>query len=386
MTATPSFAFVDETPARIDRAGLIRSVWRRLSWRAVLVALAASFGLNEVREIGQTFHARPNDQWVPPEMWLSGTVIVVTCALCILVAVLAADEVVDRGAPRLRSYATAVLVGAAVAGGLQYLIRLPLGLRTMVSVEESLIRVTQPVLVFCDFAILGGLATFVYVNLRTARRATARRQKAEITRLETRRRTLESQLQAMQARVEPQFLFNTLAQVRQLYDSDAAIAGRMLDDLIAYLRAALPHLRESSSTLGKEAELARAYLDIVRVRLGERLAFDIDVPAALADARMPPMMLLPLIDHVLVYGLEPSQAGGSIRIETNVGEGKLRLAITDSGAGFVPGGDAGDLKHIGERLYALYGDAAALRLERLQGAATKAILEIPYEPADRSDR
>ena len=82
----------------------------------------------------------------------------------------------------------------------------------------------------------------------------------------------------MQARVEPQFLFNTLAQVRQLYDSDAPLAGKMLDDLIAYLRAALPHLRESSSTLGKEAALARAYLDIVRVRLGERLAFDIVIP------------------------------------------------------------------------------------------------------------
>jgi LytS/YehU family sensor histidine kinase len=280
----------------------------------------------------------------------------------------------------------AVVVGAAVAAVLQYLIRLPLGLRTMVSIEELRIRITQPALVFADFTILGGLATFVYVNLRTARLAMARRRSAEISRLETRRRTLESQLQAMQARVEPQFLFNTLAQVRQLYDSDATIAGRMLDDLIAYLRAALPHLRESSSTLGKEAELARAYLDIVRVRLGERLAFDIDVPGELADARLPPMMLLPLIDHVLVYGLEPSQAGGSIRIQTDVGDGKLRLAITDSGAGFVPGGDAGDLTHIGERLYALYGDAAALRLERLQGAATKAILEIPYEPADRSDR
>jgi sensor histidine kinase YesM len=216
--------------------------------------------------------------------------------------------------------------------------------------------------------------------------AEERHREAEMARATSRRRTLESRLQAMQARVEPQFLFNTLAQVKQHYDSDAALAGKMLDDLIAYLRAALPHLRESSSTLGKEAALARAYLDIVRVRLGERLAFDIEIPEGLADARLPPMMLLPLIDHALVYGLEPSQAGGTIRIETGIGDGMLRLAITDSGAGFVPGGDGDDLRNIGERLHALYGDDASLRLERIKDRGTQAILEIPYEPADRSDR
>jgi LytS/YehU family sensor histidine kinase len=189
----------------------------------------------------------------------------------------------------------------------------------------------------------------------------------------------------MQARVEPQFLFNTLAQVKQLYDSDGALADRMLDDLIAYLRAALPHLRESSSTLGQEAALARAYLDIVRLRLGRRLAFDISIPETLAAARMPPMMLLPLIDHVLVYGLEPSHAGGSIRIATSTGGGKLRLAITDSGAGFMPGGRASELDSIGERLHALYGDAATLRLKRMQEQGTQAILEIPYETTKSGD-
>jgi Histidine kinase len=107
----------------------------------------------------------------------------------------------------------------------------------------------------------------------------------------------------MQARVEPPFLFNTLAQVKRLYEMDATLAQRMLDDLVAYLRAAMPHMRDTSSTMKQEIELARAYLDIVKIRLGDRLAFDIQVPEGAGDVRMPPMMLLPLIDHAVVRGL-----------------------------------------------------------------------------------
>src|SRR5258706_13310422 len=97
----------------------------------------------------------------------------------------------------------------------------------------------------------------------------------------------------MQARVEPQFLFNTLAQVRELYEHDVAVAGRMLDDLMAYLRAALPHLRHSTSTLGQETALVQAYLDILRVRLGDRLRSDLDGPAAPRSFVEPPMVWWP---------------------------------------------------------------------------------------------
>ncbi len=386
MSTAPRFAIVTENAPGIGWHGFVPAVARRLTWTSVALAALAVWLLAVLRTFSSTFQV-PAPGTVPREMLWSSFVILGCEAIFLLLAVLAADEAVERGAPRRRSYVIAVVCGAALAALAQYGIRLPLGWRTMLSGEEFLVQITQPLTVFFgDFLINGALATFVYVNLRTARHAGARRRAAELARLEASRRTLESRLQAMQARVEPQFLFNTLAQVKQHYDSDAALAGKMLDDLIAYLRAALPHLRESSSTLGKEAALARAYLDIVRVRLGERLAFDIEIPEGLADARLPPMMLLPLIDHALVYGLEPSQAGGTIRIETGIGDGMLRLAITDSGAGFVPGGDGDDLRNIGERLHALYGDDASLRLERIKDRGTQAILEIPYEPADRSDR
>jgi LytS/YehU family sensor histidine kinase len=247
-------------------------------------------------------------------------------------------------------------------------------------------RAAQPLNRFFNWLLYSTLACFVYVNLRTARLAADRMRAAELARALSRRRTLESRLQAMQARVEPQFLFNTLAQVRELYERDADVASRVLDDLIAYLRAALPHLRESSSTLGQEITLARAYLDIMRIRLGKRLTFSIDVPEATKAARMPPMMLLPLIDHALVYGLQPADSSGTIRITTEAAAGRLRLAITDSGVAFLPDTHADGLDSIAQRLHALYGDQARFELERMRERGTRATLEIPYEDTDSRDR
>ena len=160
----------------------------------------------------------------------------------------------------------------------------------------------------------------------------------------------------------------------------------MLDDLIAYFRAALPSLRDSSSTVGKEAALARAYLDIVRARPGDRLAFVAAVPAAHLAVRMPPMMLLPLIDHALAGVPAASRDDRTITLETAVGDGRLLLSIADSGAGFEPVAHAATLDAIRERLHALYGSAASLRLERHADRGARAVLEIPHEPIDRGHR
>ena len=236
---------------------------------------------------------------------------------------------------------------------------------------------------FFTWLILGGAATFVYVDRRRAEVARARLHAAELERTEAAKRTLESRLQAMQARVEPQFLFNTLAQVHDLYRVDAARGEQMLDELIAYLRAAMPRMRDTSSTVGQEIDLVRAYLAIVRLRLGERLSFEIETPAEVADARMPPMMLLPLVDHAIAHGLAGSQATGSIRICATVSESRVRLEIADSGVGFLPEGRTEAITGIHERLDALYGRDAMLLLRQSVGAATEAVLELPFQPAER---
>ena len=204
---------------------------------------------------------------------------------------------------------------------------------------------------------------------------------AEIKRTQTAKRMLESRLQAMQARVEPAFLFNTLAQIKALYERDPALAERTLEELIAYLRAAMPKMRDTASTVAQEVELVRAYLEIVKLRLGDRLSFTIDVPADIRDARMPPMMMLPLADHAIVYGLETSQRKGAISIAVDVAAGRLRLLVVDRGAGFVPETRGDGIANIRERLAALYGADASLDVRRDDLDGTAAVLEIPYEAA-----
>ncbi len=206
---------------------------------------------------------------------------------------------------------------------------------------------------------------------------------AELERTRTAKRTLESRLQAMQARVEPQFLFNTLAQVHDLYRADRAQGERMLDELIAYLRAAMPKMRDTSSTVGQELELVRAYLGIVRLRLGKQLAFEIDAAEQrIADARMPPMMLLPLVDHAIArHGASVPQATESMHIRAAVVDDRIRLAIADSGVGFLPESEGQAIADIRERLAALYGDAAQLELRRVDATVSTAVLEIPLQSA-----
>jgi sensor histidine kinase YesM len=374
----PRFPVVDD--ARAPDAGPLafaRDVLGRLGRVHLAWGVAIMVGVRLVRPL-EGFPGRA----VPPTFWKSGLLIDTLIVTCMIVAVVAADAAVARGARRLPAYLLALVCGAGLSSALSFALLGALGWETMLSNQEPLIRITRPILVFCNNLVLGSIACCIYLYRRSARQALERMRAAEVQRARARRRTLESQLQAMQARVEPQFLFNTLAQVGELYERDPDVAGRMLDDLIAYLRAALPHLRRSSSTLGREIELARAYLDIMKVRLGARLEFAIDVPEPVKAARLPPMMLLPLIDHALVYGLQPADAHGSIRIETRAAGGRLTLQVVDSGAGFVPESRAEDLERFAERLRALYGDDARFELERMQERGTRAMLEIPYEETE----
>ena len=192
---------------------------------------------------------------------------------------------------------------------------------------------------------------------------------------------IESRLQAMQARVEPQFLFNTLARIKQLHDANAAFGDRMLDDLIVYLRAAMPGMRDSSSTLAREIELARAYLNIVKIQLADRFGFTIDVPDGIGESRFPPMMLLPLIDHAISLDAGQRNIERTLRISSAMSGGRLSIEIADSGAGFAPDAGRAGMASIRERLAALYGEDASLVLRECGAGSTGATMELPYELA-----
>jgi LytS/YehU family sensor histidine kinase len=220
------------------------------------------------------------------------------------------------------------------------------------------------------------------VSLRVTRLASARTREAETARAAARRRTYESRLQAIQARVEPQFLSNALARIRALGACHPEQATAMLDDLIAYLRAALPHLRESSSTLAREIDLARAWLHIAGAPQRESTGCVFDLDEAACDAAMPPMVLLPMIASVLDVGrVEPVP----LRVCTSASDGRLRVAVGNA-AMRRPGAEPEVAATIRERLHALYGERATLRITSTEDDGTCATLEMPHETADCDHR
>jgi len=229
-----------------------------------------------------------------------------------------------------------------------------------------------------NFALSWGLALVVYVRLRFALRARAAFDTAELERVDASREVLVSRLEAMRARIEPQFLLGTLAHVEALYDRDQAAGDRMLDGLIDYLHAALPQLRSERSTLKAEADLAERYLGIVQIRMGSRLAYRIDVPRELGDCRFPPMVLLPLVDDALRRGLEPLPVAGWIAITAIGSADCLEVSIADNGlppdARFGPEANIAVLQ---ERLAGLYGDDARLVVAPGQPHGVVATIEVP---------
>jgi len=187
----------------------------------------------------------------------------------------------------------------------------------------------------------------------------------------------------MQAQVEPHFLFNTLASVQYLTEIDPREANRLLGHLVEYLRAALPHLRASSTSLGKEIGLAQAYLNILRMRMGARLAFSIDVPQDLMRHPFPPNLLISLVENAIKHGIEPNGDGGTVAVRARR-EGKLViLTVEDTGRGLAPAARPGHgvgLSNVRERLAALYGTQAQFSLERGVPSGARATLAIPFEP------
>ncbi|WP_418318072.1 sensor histidine kinase [Piscinibacter sakaiensis] len=217
----------------------------------------------------------------------------------------------------------------------------------------------------------------------------SRRQLAQATQERERlaARGLEARLSALQAQIEPHFLFNTLAHVQRLHETEPGRGREMLRSLIDYLRAALPTMRQSGSTLRRELELARSFLTILQLRMGPRLAFDIDADPALLDAAVPPMVLPTLVENAVKHGLAPLPQGGRIDIRARAtDDGRLAIEVADTGRGFTAAAGSGvGLSNTRSRLAALFGDRASLELRTGAAAGIVASLVLPLQqqgPAD----
>ena len=201
----------------------------------------------------------------------------------------------------------------------------------------------------------------------------------ELERSEYQRTAVETRLRLLQAQVEPHFLFNTLANVRELVDSGSPQASTVLDSLIAYLRAAVPRLHEQGTTLGQEIELVRAYLQVMHMRMPDRLRFTLDVEDAALALACPPMTLLTLVENAVRHGIDPGEEGGRIDIRVRVRDGRCRAEIVDTGVGLARVGDGlgTGLSNLRERLQLAFGDAAQLRLVALEPHGARAEVDFP---------
>jgi two-component sensor histidine kinase len=205
----------------------------------------------------------------------------------------------------------------------------------------------------------------------------------DLERSEYERQALDARLRQLQAQVAPHFLFNTLANVQALVDAGSPQASTVLRSLVAYLRAAVPRLNEPATTLRQELELVRAYLELMHMRMPDRLQFELDVDAATLTLRCPPMTLLTLVENAVRHGIDPSEDGGRIKIEVTREGDRCRVRVSDTGVGLRTGsGSLGTgLATLRERLQLVFGDAATLALDAQRLHGVTAVLEFPAREA-----
>lgn len=212
----------------------------------------------------------------------------------------------------------------------------------------------------------------------------------ELERSEFARDALDSRLRLLQAQVEPHFLFNTLANVRELVDSGSSQASQVLGSLIAYLRAAVPSLNDAASTLGQELDLVRAYLELMHMRMPDRLQFSIKVDDAALPIKCPPMSLLTLVENAVRHGIDPSEEGGQIDVTVRLQDERCIARVMDTGVGLGQGTQAGHgsqgsqglgtgLANLRERLQLIFSGDAQLNLTALSPHGFSAEINFPVE-------
>ena len=362
-------------------AAVIAGVLTGVTWQRVVTVLGLSF----VWAWSVTVHVLRN-AW--EEHWLSEWALerlggefacMAVIALAMAIPLLAVGRL---GAPYgWRRYVALAVTIVLVSAPLACLIRV--GYLAWAA-DEPLSNVFQGprfIGLVARYAGLAALLTTVVEFQRRETRSIEGMHRAEVDRLELDREMDEARLQVMQAQIEPHFLFNTLANVRRLYQTDLVLGPRMLDNLMHYLEVALPHMRDSRSTVARELDLVEAYLNVQRIRMGARLEFSIDVPEAQRSLDLPPMMLLTLVENAIKHGLNPMPEGGTIHVRARRDGDDLCIRVTDTGRGFhaTSGGGAG-LANIQARLSAMYGASASLELDENEPRGVIATLRVPAQP------
>ncbi|HEV8330516.1 MAG TPA: histidine kinase [Steroidobacteraceae bacterium] len=238
------------------------------------------------------------------------------------------------------------------------------------------------------FIASGGLGLPGYFS--ESRRWAEHRRRVEIEKLSQQKSEADLKLTLLQAQVEPHFLFNTLASVRSLVASDPQRASQTIDALARHLRATLPKMRAATgvaqSTLGEQFAICASYLDLMKVRLGERLRVDISLPAELQDVPFPPLLLISLVENAIKHGVEPKPGVTHVilgaRVAEESGRKRLEVLVEDDGAGLKLGmGEGTGLANIRTQLLTRFASAASLELAERSAGGVLARLVLPLEAA-----
>ena len=356
-----------ESLRRAVTRSLARLTWQKLLWTC---AFCVAYGV---------LLARGPQGGAPQSVlaWLGG----VTAALSFFIPPLVAVSLVAPFAPRRivpRTVVLMLVVAAGVAAG--YRLFAGLGAIAASLHIETLRHVGSPLPLLLMAWI--GLAIHLF---REREEAAEQALHDEVERkLTLERQTSEAQLQVLQSQIEPHFLFNSLAHVRRLYQTDPAAGRAMLRYLSRYLGAAEPVIRERGIALRQDLELAVAYLNIQRIRMGARLSFEIDVPDSLRATRVPPMMLTTLVENAIKHGLSPLPEGGLVRIAADAEAGFVRIVVSDNGQGFQANlGSGVGLANVQARLAMLHADGASLSLSQGAPRGIRATVVVPSHPREK---
>ena len=283
-------------------------------------------------------------------------------AACLLMAYSSAG----RLRPRWLSVRTARLLAVGITAPLASLATAVLSQGVHVfTYLQSVETLTGHVAMVVVALVFGMVMSMLAMRGERKERERADRLKAELEKSSLERELLDARLRLLQAQVEPHFLFNTLANIEALVDSGAPNAGDVLRHLIAYLRAAMPRLGDADATLGTELQLVRTYLELMHLRMPDRLDFAVASLPELCGMRFPAMALLTLVENAVRHGIDPCMAGGRIEVDGNYDRatGKVTLWVSDTGAGIAETAQPGTgLSNLRKRLQGFYGADAHLDL------------------------
>ena len=334
------------------------------------LGLAIGFGITAAIVLSPFF--------VTPFWVLLGRMLFLSMAL--LVVYLAAQRWPERWRPRwlprwlLTTLAVALAAPGITFGLYVYSVRGDLEL-----LFDSPSRV-RGLLIIASLALTLGLVITLAALLREREaRARTLELQFELERSRLERQAADARLALLQAQIEPHFLFNTLANVQALVESGSPRAGPLLGSLIAYLRAAMPRLQAGPATLGQELGLVRAYLELMRMRMPDRLQWRIEADAALEARPFPPLALMTLVENAVRHGIDPAESGGGVEVGVAITDtGGLRVWVADTGVGMAPTARPGTgLTNLRERLAAQHGAGAQLVLSEVAPHGLRAEIVLP---------